>query len=336
MSIFAHGIIPDRHFLQLPTEAITGVSYHIRTPGSPAGALEEAVLAGPVLVATDGGSEAVHALQFAAAYAASENVPVEVVSVVAPLSDLPMPLPHRDELEHAHAQGVADTVRQHLRDIVGPVTWPIHVSLGRPAPSICTTARQRAARMVILGVASPGPEGNDTALELLHLAEKPVLVARSGRLPENAVVGIDFRSSSIRTAELALRLVRPGGRLHLVHVKPSLDFPAASVWDWGPCYECAVEGGFDELAARLAEGGKEVTWETRAGVPAEVLTAVAEDRDADLLAIGSDGYICNDRVVVGRVAREILTRSPLPVLATPVTTHMEGGVTDLARIESVA
>ncbi|NIT95424.1 MAG: universal stress protein, partial [Actinobacteria bacterium] len=103
-----------------------------------------------------------------------------------------------DELEHAHAQGVADTVRQHLRDIVGPVTWPIHVSLGRPAPSICTTARQRAARMVILGVASPGPEGNDTALELLHLAEKPVLVARSGRLPENAVVGIDFRSSSIR------------------------------------------------------------------------------------------------------------------------------------------
>ncbi|NIT95425.1 MAG: hypothetical protein GWN73_12440, partial [Actinobacteria bacterium] len=64
--------------------------------------------------------------------------------------------------------------------------------------------------------------------------------------------------------------------------------------------------------------------------------AIAEDRSADLLAIGSDGYICNDRVVVGRVAREILTRSPMPVLATPVTTHMEGDVTDLARIESVA
>ena len=291
---------------------------------------------GPVLVATDGGNEAVHALQFAAAYAAVEDVPVEVVSVVAPLSDLPMPLPHRNELEHAHAHGVADAVRKHLRDIVGPVTWPIHVSLGRPAPSICATARQRKAQLVVLGVTPPTADGDITALELLHLAEKPVLVARAGGLPKNAVVGIDFRASSIRTAELALRMVRPGGRLHMVHVKPSLDFPAASVWNWEPCYECAVEGGFDELAERLSAGGKDVTWETRAGAPPEALTDVAEERDADLLAIGSDGYICNNRVVVGRVAREILTRSSMPVLATPVTTHMEGDVEDLNRFEGVA
>jgi nucleotide-binding universal stress UspA family protein len=290
----------------------------------------------PVLVATDGGREAVHALQLAAAYAEAEGVPVEVVSVVPPLSDLPMPLPHRAELEHAHAQGVADAVRRHLRDVVGPVDWPIHVSLGRPAPAICTTARQRSAHMVVLGIAGASADTNDTALELLHLAEKPVLVARSGQLPKHVVVGIDFRPSSLRTADLALRILRPGGSLHLVHVKPSMDFPAASVWNWGSCYECAVEGGFDELADRLAEDGDDVTWETRAGNPAEVLMAVAADRDADLLAIGSDGYICNGRVVVGRVAREVLARSSVPILATPVTTHDEGEITEISVAEGAA
>lgn len=289
----------------------------------------------PVLVATDGGSEAAHALTFAAAYAKAHESPVEVVSVVAPLSDLPMPLPHRDELETAHAQGVADAVRRHLRDIVGPVDWPIHVSLGRPAPGICTTARRRSAGLVVLGMAPTVETGNNTALELLHLAEKPVLVARSGRLPKHAVVGIDFQDSSLRTAHLALKLLRPGGSVHLVHVKPSLDFPAASVWDWSHRYESAVEGGFDDLAARLEADGTEITRETRAGDPAEVLMSIAEERDADLLAIGSDGYICNRRVVVGRVARQILTRSTVPILATPVTTLLEGELSDLTAFDAV-
>lgn len=292
----------------------------------------------PLLVATDGSSEAVPALQFAAAYAAAEDIPVEVVSVVAPLSDLPMPLPHRDELEHAHAQGVANAVRSRLRDIVGPVDWPVHVCLGRPAPAICSTARQRSAQMLILGVAPSKTGGNETAVELLHLAEKPVVVAHDGRLPRTAVVGVDFRGSSLRAAHLALRLLREGGSVHLLHVKPSLDFPAASVWDWGHCYECAVQGGFHDLMKRLEESGIELTSETRAGDPAEVLMAVAEERGADLLAVGSDGYICNGRVVVGRVARGVLSRSRVPVLATPVTTTMDavdGGLTTIEVAESV-
>lgn len=289
----------------------------------------------PVLVATDGGAEAAHALQFAAAYATTDDIPVEVVSVVAPLSDLPMPLPHREELEHAHAQGVADAVRRHVRDIVGPVAWPVHVSIGRPAPAICTTARKRSARLVILGMDAEQGEGNATAVELLHLADRPVLVAQAGRLPANVVVGIDFRPSSLRAASLALQMLRSGGSVHLVHVKPSMDFPAASVWDWGQCYQCAVESGFQSLVTRLSDRGVEATSEVRAGDPAEVLMAVAEERDADLLAIGSDGYICNGRVVVGRVARAVLGRSPVPVLASPVTTLMDDELTGLTVSENV-
>ncbi|MFP4624801.1 MAG: universal stress protein [Gemmatimonadota bacterium] len=279
----------------------------------------------PVLVATDGGRSAASALEFAASYAAREGVAVEVVSVVEPLSDLPMPLPHREELEHAHARGVAARVRQHVRDSVGAVSWPVHVRLGRPAPAICTTARERKARLVILGMDPKKADGNATAVELLHLAERPVLVAHSGTLPDKAVVGIDFRPSSLRAAEEALRLVRAGGTLHLVHVQPSLDFPAASVWGWGTCYDGAVADAFDALAESLLEkGAGEVCRHCGSGDPAEELMKAAEELEAHLLAIGSDGYICNGRVVVGRVARRILARADVPVLATPVVTSMEG------------
>ncbi|MFW5947329.1 MAG: universal stress protein [Gemmatimonadota bacterium] len=289
----------------------------------------------PLLVATDGSSEATAALQFAAAYAASEGVPVEVVSVAAPLSDLPMPLPHRDELEHAHAQGVAAAVRARLREIVGPVGWPIHVCLGRPAPAICSLARRRSARMVVLGVAAGRAQESTVAVEMLHLADRPVLVARSGRLPRRVLVGVDFRPSSHRAAALALRLLRPGGEAHLVHVRPSLDFPAAAVWDWGRCYDCAVEGGFRELIGRLEREDIRVTAEILAGAPDDVLVSTAEEREADLLAIGSDGYICNDRVVLGQVARSILSRPTVPVLATPVTTLMDGGPEELTASGTV-
>jgi nucleotide-binding universal stress UspA family protein len=275
----------------------------------------------PLLVATDGGRTAPNALEWAAAYSSEHGVPVEVVSVVEPLSDLPMPLPHRQELEQAHSQGVAERVRKHVRDSVGVVSWPIHVRLGRPAPAICTTVRLTSARLVILGMDPRHPDGNATAVELLHLADKPVLVAREATLPRSAVLGIDFRPSSLRAAREAVRLIGDDATIHLVHVQPSLDFPAASVWRWEHWYEDAVEAAFENVAEALrSQGAGEVSHHLRHGLAAEELMTAAEELDADLVAIGSDGYICNGRVVVGRVARRILAESTTAVLATPVVT----------------
>lgn len=278
----------------------------------------------PLLVATDGGVSATIALEFAAAYAAAEGLPVEVLSVVEPLSDLPMALPHREELEEAHARGVAERVRERIRDSVGLVDWPVHVRLGRPAPTICTMARGRKARMILLGVDPKRSEGNAIAVELLHLAEAPVLVVHDGVPPRVAVVGIDFRNSSLRVAAEAAHIVGRDGVIHLVHVKPSLDFPAASVWGWGPCYEFAVEAAFERMGRELdAIGVGETHHHSRSGDPAEELMRAATELDAGLLAVGSDGYVCNGRVVVGRVARRILAEATTPVLATPVATSFD-------------
>ena len=277
-----------------------------------------------LLVATDGGRTAANALRFAAAYSEREGVSVEIVSVVEPLADLPMPLPHREELEQAHARGVAERVREHLYDAVGRVAWPIHVRLGRPAPAICQVARERAARVLVLGIEPRKPDGNSTAVELIHLAEKPVLTAPDSALPRTAVVGVDFRRSSFCAAGEAQRLLGPGGVLHLIHVQPALDFPAASVWHWESCYEGAVHAGFDRIAAELrAAGAAEVHTYLTEGEPAAVLLARADELAADLVAVGSDGYSCRGRVVIGRVAQRLVREAPAAVLATPVPTGTE-------------
>jgi len=290
-----------------------------------------------LLVATDGGRTATSALGFAASYAEAEGAAVEIIAVVEPLSELPMPLPHREELEHAHARGVAERVREHLRQAVGPVDWPIHVRLGRAAPAICQAASARRASMIVLGIDGRKGDGDSTAVELVHLSEIPVFVARDSKVLRTAVVGIDFRPSSVRAAKQALQLVGSQGVLHLVHVEPSLDFPAASVWDWSGCYEFAVAQGFDRLGGDLRSlGATDVRTMTRVGDPVIELLQSAEELDADLLAIGSDGYMCNGRAVVGRVARRIMMDPPLSVLATPVLATYEGTVIDVSSIRSLA
>lgn len=279
----------------------------------------------PLLVATDGGGLAMSALGFAATYSAEHGVPVEVVAFVAPLSDLRMPLPHRVELEQAHARGVDEGIRGCIRDTVGPVDWPIHVRLGRPAPVVATVARERNARMILLA-ADSGRDGDDSvSIELLHLADQPVLVGHGGTLPRTAVVGIDFSTASVRAAEAAASLVGPAGAIHLVHVTPSLDFPAASVWGWEPCYAFAVAGAFDQLVRKVATlGPGTVERHDRAGDTVEELRAAVDELDADLLAVGSDGYMCDGRAIVGRVARKLLAGPATAVLAMPVVTAITG------------
>lgn len=278
-----------------------------------------------LLVATDGGRLAVNALGFAAAYSSAHGVPVELVAFVAPLSDLRVPLPHRVELEEAHARGVAEGIRGRIRDTIGPVDWPIHVRLGRPAPVVATVARARDARMILLAVDSRRDEEGAVAVELLHLADQPVLVVHDGTLPRTAVVGVDFSTASLRAAEATAALIGPAGVIHLVHVNPPLDFPAASVWGWEPCYAGALTGAFDQLARKLeAVGAGTVERHERAGDPVEELPSAVAELDGDLLAIGSDGYMCDGRAVVGRVARKLLAGPKAAVLAMPVMTTITG------------
>ena len=272
----------------------------------------------PVLVATDGSRAAGPALRLAAALAARDDVPVELVSVVPPLTEVPVPLPHREELEQAHALGVAQRVREQFHDILGPKDWPLHLRVGRPAAAICEVARQRDASLIILGLSRPDPELGSTAVDVIQLADRPVLCAREGKLPAVAVVGIDFRPGALLAARHALRLIGPEGVLHLVHVRPRLDFPAALVWDWGESYGTEVAQGFQRMREALeADGAGHIETRTVEGDPADALAAASAELGADLLAVGSEGYMFRGRVVIGRVAQRLVREAPVAVIAIP-------------------
>lgn len=143
-------------------------------------------------------------------------------------------------------------------------------------------------------------------------------------------------ASSVRVARHTLRLVGPEGLLQLVHVEPSLDFPAGSVWGWGGCHAAAVSQGFTTLIAELeALGAKDVRTLSRVGDPVIELLRAAEASNADLPAIGSAGSIHDGRAVVGRAARRVMADPPLSLLVIPGLTTSEATVVEVPDVRGL-
>jgi nucleotide-binding universal stress UspA family protein len=75
-------------------------------------------------------------------------------------------------------------------------------------------------------------------------------------------------------------------------------------------YETAAE----TMAERLTELGMPATAHVRGGDPAHEIIAVAEEREADLIVTGTRGLGGIDRLLLGSVARNVLTHARCSVL----------------------
>ena len=77
-----------------------------------------------------------------------------------------------------------------------------------------------------------------------------------------------------------------------------------------------------DAAERLGVNGRDVSWAVRNGDPAHALIEEAEAKGADLIALGTHGRTGLDRLVMGSVARKVLTHAHCSVLivraGTPV------------------
>ena len=69
-----------------------------------------------------------------------------------------------------------------------------------------------------------------------------------------------------------------------------------------------------DAAARLRESGRAVDVEVRAGDAAEEIIAVVEQQRADLVVLGSRGRTGLTRLLLGSVARNVLSGSTASVL----------------------
>ena len=160
----------------------------------------------------------------------------------------------------------------------------------------------------------PRPAGH-LALALASASDKPVLMVPPDAHPHGslkrvvvAMNGTARRAPSIkRTVEVASSA---GLDLIVVHVDDEASIPLFS-----DQVQHETDAYAREFLARYCRGVPEARLELRIGDPAEEILAAAEMVAPDLLAIGWPHSSDPER---GTVAREILDRSPTPVLLVAV------------------
>lgn len=287
------------------------------------------VLGGPVLVATDGNPVSHEAVFNAARLAASAfGGSIEVIGVCEPMPGVAAGmdvLPVPAELDEARRGAMRDDLRRSVNiAAAGDPSWPIHVLVGSPARTLASEAERRDAALIVMGIGRHNPLdrlfGTETTLATLRESRVPILAVGPNfpAVPARTVVGLDFSTSSIQAAHLALRLLAPGGRLTLVHVRPRFEHPSADWQAWDAEYGRTLPPLFAQVSGQL-EVPAGITVDTVAvrGDPAPALLAFAQQVNADLVAVGTQRHAFFERLVVGSVATRVLRTSRVGVLAVP-------------------
>ncbi len=134
------------------------------------------------------------------------------------------------------------------------------------------------------------------------------------------LVPMDFSEDSEAALGKAIEFAKVfGASIHLLHV---FEYPTYVGTPWGTSFP---PGAFSEVrtraAAFLAERtekveaeGIQATAESEEGRPSEVIVAVAERIDADLIAMGTRGLTGVRHVLLGSVAERTLRHAPCPVM----------------------
>jgi nucleotide-binding universal stress UspA family protein len=145
------------------------------------------------------------------------------------------------------------------------------------------------------------------------------------------VVGLDFSETGSRALGQALALAKgsAGGDLHIVHVASLPIAPIGAEFGWeDPGVSLAA--ATDRLRRQVelefeASGGgmgfDRVTLHVKVGPPAEGITRLAAEVDADMIVIGTHGRRGLRRLVLGSVAEATVRLAGCPVLVVRPKDH---------------
>ena len=132
---------------------------------------------------------------------------------------------------------------------------------------------------------------------------------------------MDGSADSLRALPIARELAeREGGRVVAVHVRELFIGRAGGQ----PVHvnEGEIEADVRRTVEQLVAEGLEVTMEvgtSKAGGPAPVLAAIAAQKEADLIVVGTRGHGQMAGILLGSVTQRLLHIAPCPVLAVPPT-----------------
>lgn len=87
-----------------------------------------------------------------------------------------------------------------------------------------------------------------------------------------------------------------------------------AVPDWNDVLEEHEASVLDDVRDAASARGLDVETEIRCGFPADEICRLAEEREAELIVIGSHGWGLTRRLLFGNVSYSVLHHAPCPVL----------------------
>jgi nucleotide-binding universal stress UspA family protein len=286
--------------------------------------------AGPVVVGVDGGSSATDALVLGR-WAAEL---LDVGMVVAVVHPEPAAIgPGRVDAEwtadrRQAAQHILDGARAALADAGVPAEYR-SIASSSAAHGLHDLAEQVGASAIVVGSGRAGPQqrifAGSTADRLLAGSVCPVAVAPAGmRVPPGTLgrIGVayvdtpDGRAALAVAARVARRTSAPL-RLYSVLAEDRAALPPLIGADAERAFLATAREAYEAALAKAAAevaGDSVVDWEIRAG---DVVEALADLDDVDVLFCGSRGYGPARRVLLGGVSARLVRRARRPVVVVP-------------------
>jgi len=287
-----------------------------------------------VLVATDGTPAALGALGFAREMADHKGCRVHVLGVVQPVpvfdAGFMVALPEV-ELFEARRDALKQEINAQMEEVGGlSAKWPISVQAGVPGQRIVARAEKVGADTILVGLGRHGPMdrvfGTETALQVLRVSHIPLLAVPETfeKLPQSAVMGVDFSLFSLRAAHAAIGVLAPPWDIHIIHVLSGMEFLPTLSEEWRGGYEEELLERLGAFAAGLdCPEGCRVHLHVLEGEPSHELLTFSEGKGVELLVAGSHGHSFVGRLLMGSVSTRLIRSSRTPVLVVPPVERSE-------------
>lgn len=278
-----------------------------------------------IIAATDGREQSDGAIR-AGALLAEMGRAWRIVSVVPPF---PIVSPELDlrigaEVIDASREERHTVVKEQVSRLLGKqVNVDIDIRSGHPADTIARVAGEANAALVVTGLGRhrliDRLLADETALQIVRTAPAPVLAVpmEFNRLPQTAIVGVDFSEASMHAARAALQIVRDTATVYLANVAPREDVLSLATGGRA-AYEAQAMVELRQFADRLELSDQvHVQPVVRQGDPGSALLSYAEETHSDLIAIGTRGLGLVSRLLLGSVATKVIRASTIAVLTVP-------------------
>jgi len=283
-----------------------------------------------VLVASDGSARASVAVRLAGSIDWSVETCLEVLEVLVPAYQATdLAAESRSILESDERERIdADLALARSRLVRAVPQTETAMRRGRPATEIIDEAERIGADLIIAGSRGYGPLATmvlgSTVAEVVDHAPCPVLVARLPQMRRFLVADDGSASAALALKAVSLWPIFEGIPAHVVSVAPVPAYTGV-----GPTIHEGAKRAYAEnvdalrfsheaiasaAAAALRHAGFTADHEVRCGDPAHEIVRAAFEAQADIIVMGSRGQTGLERLVLGSVARNVLTHAPMSVL----------------------